>query len=29
MMQVFDENGNEVTPEKVKEVQRDKGLRDD
>lgn len=29
MMQVFDENGHEVTPEKVKQVQRDKGLRDD
>ncbi|GKT03255.1 DUF896 domain-containing protein [Furfurilactobacillus sp. WILCCON 0119] len=29
MMQVFDKNGNEVTPEKVRQVQRDKGLRDD
>ena len=29
MMQVFDDKGNEVTPEKVKQVQRDKGLRDD
>ena len=28
MMQVFDDKGNEVTPEKVKQVQRDKGLRD-
>ncbi|WPC19094.1 DUF896 domain-containing protein [Pediococcus inopinatus] len=29
MMQVFDKSGKEVTPEKVKEVQRKKGLRDD
>jgi uncharacterized protein YnzC (UPF0291/DUF896 family) len=29
MMQVFDDNGEEVTPEKVKDVQREKGLRDD
>ncbi|MDO1605525.1 DUF896 domain-containing protein [Lactobacillus sp. YT155] len=29
MMQVFDKEGNEVTPEKVKKVQREKGLRDD
>ncbi|HAT54206.1 MAG TPA: DUF896 family protein [Lactobacillus sp.] len=29
MMQVFDKNGNEVTPEKVRQVQRKKGLRDD
>ncbi|GAB6092188.1 DUF896 domain-containing protein [Furfurilactobacillus curtus] len=29
MLQVFDDEGNEVTPEKVKKVQRDKGLRDD
>lgn len=28
MLQVFDENGNEVTPERVKDIQRDKGLRD-
>jgi uncharacterized protein YnzC (UPF0291/DUF896 family) len=28
MLQVYDENGNEVTPEKVKKIQRDKGLRD-
>ncbi|GAK30451.1 hypothetical protein WOSG25_030480 [Weissella oryzae SG25] len=28
MMQVFDEAGNEVTPEKVRQVQREKGLRD-
>ncbi|KRL57099.1 DUF896 domain-containing protein [Furfurilactobacillus rossiae] len=29
MMQVFDKDGKEVTPEKVKDVQRKKGLRDD
>lgn len=29
MMQVFDDNGKEVTPEKVREIQRKKGLRDD
>lgn len=29
MMQVYDKDGNEVTPEKVRQVQRDKGLRDD
>ncbi|MDO4903546.1 MAG: DUF896 domain-containing protein [Limosilactobacillus sp.] len=29
MMQIFDKNGKEVTPEKVKEAQRKKGLRDD
>lgn len=29
MMQIFDKNGKEVTPEKVKEIQRKKGLRDD
>ena len=29
MMQIFDKEGKEVTPEKVKEVQRKKGLRDD
>ncbi|GAJ25432.1 hypothetical protein JCM15457_297 [Liquorilactobacillus sucicola DSM 21376 = JCM 15457] len=29
MMQVFDKKGNEVTPEKVKKIQRKKGLRDD
>ena len=28
MMQIFDKEGKEVTPEKVKEVQRKKGLRD-
>ncbi|KRL01311.1 DUF896 domain-containing protein [Liquorilactobacillus capillatus] len=29
MLQVFDKKGNEVTPEKVKQIQRKKGLRDD
>ncbi|MHC9532779.1 DUF896 domain-containing protein [Dellaglioa sp. L3N] len=29
MMQVYDKSGKEVTPDKVKKVQRDKGLRDD
>ncbi|CAM2818842.1 DUF896 domain-containing protein [Dellaglioa algida] len=29
MMQVYDKTGKEVTPDKVKKVQRDKGLRDD
>jgi len=29
MMQVYDKSGKEVTPEKVRQVQRDKGLRDD
>lgn len=29
MVQVFNKEGKEVTPEKVKEVQRKKGLRDD
>ena len=29
MMRIFDDNGKEVTPEKVREVQRKKGLRDD
>ncbi|WP_311407031.1 DUF896 domain-containing protein [Liquorilactobacillus uvarum] len=29
MMQIFDKKGNEVTPEKVKKIQRKKGLRDD
>ena len=29
MLQVYDKNGKEVTPEKVKEIQRKKGLRDD
>lgn len=29
MMRIFDNNGNEVTPEKVRKIQRKKGLRDD
>ena len=29
MLQVYDKDGKEVTPEKVKEIQRKKGLRDD
>lgn len=29
MMQVFDKEGNEVTPDKVRKIQREKGLRDD
>lgn len=29
MMRIYDKEGNEVTPEKVREVQRKKGLRDD
>ncbi|WP_185696109.1 DUF896 domain-containing protein [Weissella viridescens] len=29
MLQVYDDDGNEVTPEKVRQIQRDKGLRDD
>ncbi|WP_268913311.1 DUF896 domain-containing protein [Lentilactobacillus sp. SPB1-3] len=29
MMKVFDDNGKEVTPDKVKKIQRKKGLRDD
>ncbi|WP_156469534.1 DUF896 domain-containing protein, partial [Weissella sp. DD23] len=28
MLQVFDDDGNEVTPDKVKDIQREKGLRD-
>lgn len=28
MLQVFDKDGKEVTPDKVKNIQRDKGLRD-
>lgn len=28
-MRVFDKKGNEVTPEKVRKIQREKGLRDD
>jgi uncharacterized protein YnzC (UPF0291/DUF896 family) len=29
MLQVYDKEGKEVTPEKVRQVQRDRGLRDD
>lgn len=29
MMRIYDNDGNEVTPEKVREIQRKKGLRDD
>ncbi len=29
MMKLYDKNGKEVTPEKVKKIQRKKGLRDD
>lgn len=29
MLQVYDKNGKEVTPEKVKKIQRERGLRDD
>ena len=29
MTQIFDKNGKEVTPEKIKEIQRKKGLRND
>uniref|UniRef100_UPI002FE2BE38 DUF896 domain-containing protein n=1 Tax=Ligilactobacillus sp. TaxID=2767921 RepID=UPI002FE2BE38 len=29
MLQVYDKNGKEVTPEKVKNIQRERGLRDD
>lgn len=29
MMKIFDKDGKEITPEKVKKVQRKKGLRDD
>ena len=28
MLQVFDDDGNEVTPDKVKDIQREKGFRD-
>ena len=28
MLQVYDKEGQEVTPEKVKNIQREKGLRD-
>lgn len=29
MMQVFDKDGQEVTPDKVRQIQHEKGLRDD
>ena len=29
MLQVYDKDGKEVTPEKVRQVLRDRGLRDD
>ncbi|MBM6753959.1 MULTISPECIES: DUF896 domain-containing protein [Lactobacillaceae] len=29
MMRIYDKDGKEVTPEKVRQVQRKKGLRDD
>ncbi|KRM91076.1 DUF896 domain-containing protein [Liquorilactobacillus cacaonum] len=29
MLQVFNKEGKEITPEKVKKIQRKKGLRDD
>lgn len=29
MMRIFDDNGKEITPEKVREAQRKKGLRND
>ncbi|MCP8851087.1 DUF896 domain-containing protein [Latilactobacillus sakei] len=29
MLQVYDKEGKEVTPEKVKDIQHEKGLRDD
>lgn len=29
MMRIYDNDGKEVTPEKVKQIQRKKGLRDD
>lgn len=29
MLQVYDKDSKEVTPEKVRQVQRDRGLRDD
>ncbi|KRL68409.1 DUF896 domain-containing protein [Companilactobacillus versmoldensis] len=29
MMRVFDKEGKEVTPDKVRKIQREKGLRDD
>ena len=29
MLQVYDKNGREVTPKKVRDIQRKRGLRDD
>ncbi|MHA8263090.1 DUF896 domain-containing protein [Lactobacillaceae bacterium Melli_B3] len=29
MMKVYNDDGKEVTPKKVRDIQRDKGLRDD
>lgn len=29
MVQIYNKDGKEVTPEKIKEIQRKKGLRDD
>ena len=29
MMRIYDKEGKEVTPEKVRQIQRKKGLRDD
>lgn len=29
MLQVYDKNGKEVTPQKVRDIQRKRGLRDD
>ncbi|MCM0582295.1 DUF896 domain-containing protein [Weissella diestrammenae] len=29
MLQVFDKDGQEVTPEKVKQIQRENGIRED
>ncbi|WP_203637333.1 DUF896 domain-containing protein [Levilactobacillus wangkuiensis] len=29
MLQVYNKDGKEVTPEKVRQIQRNKGLRDD
>lgn len=29
MLQIYNDEGQEVTPEKVKEIQRKRGLRDD
>lgn len=29
LMQIYDKSGKEVTPEKIKQIQRKRGLRDD